>query len=222
MIAINNDADEFWMFPDLDAHSYIDSVPNDVDGILIERHNAVLGLDSHDGFDAHPCSTTLFEKRSLNQLGNPLPGKCLHRASDLITVGQGNHGITGHKGRIVTCKNTKIFHFPYRSFSHYQLKIRLGGAAYLRNSELSKDIGRTWREQYEVVDQPELINFWDSLHLSRQQVIRGEARGHFIRESSLKIELRPMNLGSVLSLNLPLALIESTAAYTRICWSLRI
>ena len=87
---INNDADEFWMFPDFDVHSYFENVPTDVDGILIDRHNAVLGHESCHGFDAHPCSTTLFEKRSFNQLGNPLPAKCLHRASDLITVAQGN------------------------------------------------------------------------------------------------------------------------------------
>jgi len=187
---INNDADEFWMFPGLDAKNYLLQFSADVVGVVLQRHNAVLIRgETWDGFAAHPCSTTLFEGKSLNQLGSVLPGKCLHRATSQITVEQGNHSIRGVKGSIFNCDRALVLHFPYRTFQHYQAKIRAGGAAYSRNSTLPQNLGRTWREQYKIVDQPEIYNFWDGLYLSRQRCIRGEVRGDLFREVRLSIEL---------------------------------
>ena len=39
---INNDADEFWLFPDGDAPSFLDSVAPDIAGLFVQRFNAVL------------------------------------------------------------------------------------------------------------------------------------------------------------------------------------
>ena len=188
---INNDADEFWMFPNFDIRSYLRRFAEDVSGVVLQRHNAVLTQgESWNGFDAHPCSSVLFERNSLNQLGSPLPGKCLHRASAQVTVQQGNHGISDMPGPTVHCDLATILHFPYRCFEHYQAKIRLGGAAYARNTELKPAIGRTWREQHKIVDQPELFAFWNDLQCSPQRCIRGEMRGDMIREPRLRICLQ--------------------------------
>ena len=187
---INNDADEFWMFPDFDVRHYLNSFADDVSGVVLRRHNAVLiEHEFWDGFDAHPCSTELFEQQSLNQLGSPLPGKCLHRASTQVTVQQGNHSVCGLSGQTVHCERARILHFPYRRFQQYQSKIRLGGAAYARNTQLQANVGRTWREQHKIVDQPELVDFWRGLQRSQQRCIRAEARGECFREPRLRLEL---------------------------------
>ena len=187
---INNDADEFWMFPDFDARHYLNGFADDVCGVVLKRHNAVLIEDAiWDGFDAHPCFTELFELQSLNQLGSPLPGKCLHRASNQVTVQQGNHSVSGLPGPTVHCDRARILHFPYRRFQQYQSKIRLGGAAYARNTQLQANVGRTWREHHNIVDQPELVDFWQGLQRSQQRCIRAEARGECFREPRLRQEL---------------------------------
>jgi hypothetical protein len=188
---INNDADEFWLFPDFDLRSYLHRFSTDVSAVILRRHNAVLIRgESWNGFEAHPSSSVLFERQSLNQLGSPLPGKCLHRASAQVTVQQGNHGASGLLGQTVHCDHASILHFPYRRFEQYQSKIRLGGAAYARNTQLQPAIGRTWREQHKIVDQPELTAFWSDLQWSPQRCIRGEMRGELFREPRLRATLQ--------------------------------
>ena len=178
------------MFLDFDLRHYFNSFAGDVCGVVFSRHNAVLiENEIWDGFDAHPCFTELFEQQSLNQLGSPLPGKCLHRASTQITVQQGNHSVSDLPGQTVHCDRASILHFPYRGFAQYQSKIRLGGAAYARNTQLQANVGRTWREQHKIVDQPELVDFWQGLQRSQQRCIRAEARGECFRERRLRLEL---------------------------------
>ena len=187
---INNDADEFWIFPGLDVKNYLKSFPKDIFGVELQRHNAVLIEDDFwEGFDAHPCSTTLFERKSLNSMGKPLPQKCLHRASTKITVAQGNHTVSGFEGQIVKCDSASILHFPYRSFENYQGKIRAGGYAYANNRDLNLSIGRTWRVHYKIVEKQELLEFWNRLKYSKDQCICAEANGDLLRESILKYEL---------------------------------
>ena len=123
------------MFPDFDVRHYPAS--DDVSGVVLKRHNAVLiENEIWDGFDTHPCSTELFEQQSLNQMGSPLPGKCLHRASTQITVQPGNHAVSGQLGQTVHCDRASILHFPYRGFAQYQSKIRSGGP--VRNTQLMR------------------------------------------------------------------------------------
>ena len=187
---INNDADEFWMFPDLDARAYLAQLPHDVSGVVLRRHNAVLVRGERwNGFVSHPGFTHLFEETSRNQLGQDLPGKCLHRASAAITVEQGNHMIRGHQGRIIRSDQARILHFPYRQFAHYRSKIHLGGAAYGRNTTLDRGIGKTWREQFDQIDTAAFTEFWDGLLRSRQQCIQGESDGALFRDDSLAATL---------------------------------
>ena len=52
---INNDADEFWLFPDGDAPSFLDTVAPGIAGLFVQRFNAVLPESGRrrDGL-AHP------------------------------------------------------------------------------------------------------------------------------------------------------------------------
>ena len=184
---INNDADEFWMFPSLDAKAYLSNVDQGVDGLVVKRHNAVLLKDiNHQGWLAHPAFSDQFEVDSMNQLGRSLPGKCLHRALEGITVEQGNHSIRGYQGRIDHVSDLCILHFPYRRFDHYCSKILLGGAAYGRNVSLDPQIGVTWRQHYAELETSSLESFWHNLQLSRQVCIHRQSRGELLTDERLK------------------------------------
>ena len=63
---INNDADEFWMFPDGDAPSFLDSVAPGIAGLFVQRFNAVLPESGRrrDGL-AHPSQSCFFWREVL-------------------------------------------------------------------------------------------------------------------------------------------------------------
>lgn len=187
---INNDADEFWVFPDFDATSFCQSLPTDVSGVVLTRHNAVLS-DTNVSlpFSSHPSSTILFERISLNVMGSNLPGKCMHRGSKDVVVLQGNHDVKYLPGASIPRDDAFILHFPYRGFDQYCSKIALGGAAYARNSKLAKSIGITWREHFKMLGSNDLSAFWHNLHLSPQQLILHELDGLLFCYDSLSKRL---------------------------------
>ena len=190
---INNDADEFWIFPGLDVKNYLKSFPKDICCVELQRHNAVL-IEEHywEGFDAHPCSNILFEKESFNPKGEPLPNRFLYRASKNITVEQSNHNINRQEGEIVKCNNAKILHFPHRSFKDYQAKIRTRGSTFENNKDLNLSISHKWREDNKIIEKDELFAFWSRLKYSLKDCISAEKNGDIFREPLLKDELRQL------------------------------
>lgn len=170
---INGDADEFWLLSEGHAlKSLLAAVPMSTCALTAARFNAVLlqRQDPFSGVSSHPRFSTSFERRSTNALGQPLPPKCLHRASASVIVHQGNHSIEGIVGSTDHCQDLFIFHYPYRSFNRYQSKIALGGNAYSKNTQLPGYIGRAWREQFKLLSGDGLRSFWTDLHVSENQL----------------------------------------------------
>lgn len=191
---INNDADEFW-FPKVgNLKTLCSSLPLEVGVLAVQRHNAVVTCDEEKvSADAtsHPCQSVVFEYQSLNQLGKPLPGKVLHRASEEVTVAQGNHNVTDISGdRAKAGDRLIILHFPYRSLQKYESKIRLGGAAYNRNNELAPGIGKTWREHYTSLNSEngdsDITKFWSDLAHTPEEITIGLSLGRMIQDTRLK------------------------------------
>ena len=83
----------------------------------------------------------------------------MHRSFANVNVAQGNHDISGHKGVILFNDQISILHFPYRRFSSYKSKIRLGGDAYRRNALLPRSLGKAWRVQRKVLSSQGLGEF---------------------------------------------------------------
>ena len=125
---INNDADEFWMFPDGDAPS----------------------------FD------------------------------------QGNHEIFGHQGLLEFSDQVSIFHFPYRRFSSYQSKIRLGGAAYQRNKGLPRTWGDAWRQQRRLLRRDGLWEFWRGLQTTPEALAQGLKEGSIFEDARLFVAVKSL------------------------------
>jgi hypothetical protein len=118
---INSDADEFWMPQTGDLNAVLAALPPETVALSVERHNAVVEFDGHGSAPAHshPKTSEIFERASTNTLGNPLPGKVLHRASPEVTVEQGNHGIRDLAGTTEAAgARLRILHYPYRSLDH--------------------------------------------------------------------------------------------------------
>lgn len=172
---INNDADEFWMPETGDLKTLLASLPATTAALSVERHNAVVTCPAEAPLEgrSHPHHTTMFERQSLNVTGHPLPGKVLHRASAEVTVAQGNHAVEGLSGTVDPAGTRLcILHFPFRSLAQYESKIRLGGAAYARNTSLSPVIGGTWRTHYTQLTEEDagLNRFWAELSLTPEEV----------------------------------------------------
>jgi hypothetical protein len=149
---INNDADEFW-HPNSpgDLKSCLARVPAEAQAVAADRHNfPVVSVDE-------PGNLPFFERliwrdtASENMFGEPLQPKVCHRANREIVVKQGNHGVILAGTEIAAMPvDISILHFPARSYAQFENKIRLGGAAYARNTELNAAFGRAWRQLYKA------------------------------------------------------------------------
>ena len=109
----------------------------------------------------------------------------MHRAFADVIVDQGNHEIFGHKGSLEITDQVSILHFPYRRFSSYQVKIRLGGNAYQRNNEIPLSWGDAWRQQRRILRHEGLGEFWSSLQTSSDSLVQGLADGSIFEDQRL-------------------------------------
>ena len=169
---INNDADEFW-WP-LEGSSLRDSllsVPEEYNVVEAQRHNFVPVTDSSKVFYDEMIYR---QTESVNPLEGPLPPKVCHRGLANVVVTQGNHEVVGFEPVSVCRGRVEILHFPFRHLQQYQRKIIMGGEAYQRNTELSSEVGRTWRKLHETYTRqgqlPEAIRLQikDSVQIKRE------------------------------------------------------
>ena len=183
---INNDADEFWQPEAADLKQFCAALPPEVSIVEVQRHNAVVSCDSAAPLAGacHPRSAVMFEVQSLNVKGQPLPGKVLHRASETVTVAQGNHSVSDLSGQVEAAgARLRILHYPYRTLEHYKAKIRLGGAAYGRNTTLDQGIGATWRSHYAALETGALDRFWLELAQTPEEIAIGVYSNQVFRDT---------------------------------------
>jgi tetratricopeptide (TPR) repeat protein len=79
------------------------------------------------------------------------PPKVMFKTADgLFEVVQGNHNVVDtdsvRKGKSM---DIRIYHFPVRSYQHFQQKVINGGSSYERNLQLGKSIGFHWRNWFD-------------------------------------------------------------------------
>jgi hypothetical protein len=191
---INNDADEFWWpigAPTLkDAFA---ALSQDVGLVNAARHNFVpVAREAGEPF----YSRMVYRERiSRNALGHPLPPKTAHRGSGTVVVAQGNHSASGIDLTQLAEGVIEILHYPMRSYSQFENKIRKGGAAYERNARLPSDAGITWRELYRdlVRDKDLHTHFRANFHgedrlaakLASGEVVLDERLANFFRRGSV-------------------------------------
>lgn len=180
---INNDADEFWVFPNDSIKEYLLSLPPQICVIQAKRLNALNtggGGKNPISSTSHPRKSLFFDLDSRNCLGNLLPPKCIHRGSTEVNVSQGNHSVTGLAGETIMVSDPFILHFPYRELSRYKNKVSLGGAAYERNRDLPRRVGITWREHFAMLERNEIETFWRTLHIGTARLQDGLIAGRYL------------------------------------------
>lgn len=185
-----SDADEFWRPDTGDLKDAIAAAPQ---GVLHgARRNLVRVLGAGADDDARPLARHDYlevvrpwrepgwlAKRLLGK--KPPPGadswvfkydkpKIVARAAAVLAVEQGNHEVrTAGRERRGPLPGVCIRHFPVRSYAQFAAKVRAGGAAYARNTELPPSAGGHWRRWFALWQEGRLPEEY------RQLVINGPA-----------------------------------------------
>ncbi len=199
---INNDADEFWWPKSTSTlkEAFLSISPN-YNIVQAERKNFVLVNTKED-------STAFYEQMifkdlySLNPIGKPLPPKQAHRGDVNVVVKQGNHSVEGIGEQNVIDDLIEIFHFPIRSYHQLENKIIKGGAAYAQNSELSKNIGHTWRKLYEdYLRDGNLNEYFKNESYSNAELEEAIELNQIIKDTRLKDFFKKQSSWSFIKIN---------------------
>ena len=189
---IHSDADEFWWPLDGDLKTTLQAVPPGVLALTVGRTNFLPPPQDSCQEGSQPgCfhqRQLLRERRTLNSLGQPLPGKICHRAMPGISISDGNHGAALAGQALMAPKTTaiEILHFPVRSLAQFGAKISHGAQALANNPRLHPLVGATWRQVYrEHVLGGTLGVYYDNLCLTPLERQRRLREGSLLHDSRL-------------------------------------
>lgn len=180
---INSDADEFWWPKQGDIRHTLSSIPTQSGLLEVPRVNFLPRPEDGRRFYERMI---LRDVVSQNTCAEPLPPKVCHRGCPDVVVAQGNHEAEG-TGLDAFEKRQPliILHFPMRSYPQFERKIRLGGRAYMNNTELPEGIGKTWRELYQTYLAGELPTFYADQLPGQDAIEQGIQTGRWIRDQRL-------------------------------------
>jgi len=185
---IHSDADEFWTARGGNLKLIFKTLPCDINTVYVRRHDFAYRVD-----DPRPWHEALIyrKRRSLNHIGLPLPPKVAHRAAPGIVVTQGNHDVSGVEKRACMPPTLEILHFPVRSLAQFEKKIACGGAAYERNTEIPKTLGRGWRRLYRLLkEQGSLKSYLDAYGYTQSEIHEALLRGELIEDCRIRDFIR--------------------------------
>jgi hypothetical protein len=181
---IHNDADEMWWPIEGNLKSTLERVPPECGSVIVQRSNMLPARV----LDGHPFQRMVFrDLRSLNGLGNPLPGKIAHRAVTDVEVHVGNHSVSSVAlGPPIETSDMIVFHYPYLGYAQFERKIATGGAAFARNAVFPPVVGDVWRQLYQRLQAGTLRAWYDALpHAGDPGVKERIARGEIIEDTRL-------------------------------------
>lgn len=182
---INSDADEFWM-PNSNKKNLKDilaNVPANIFACKVNRLDFLPPLD--EGLPFYR-SMLIRDVESKNAIGQLLPPKLCHRGCEDILVRQGNHHVEV-KGKRVQPESIPItiLHFPLRSYWQFENKIKKGGSAYARNTEIDKDLGSTWRKLFSLYEEGSLEDYYRQQRPSEEVLDSALKNNDLIRDTRL-------------------------------------
>jgi hypothetical protein len=182
---IHADADEFWWPKSGDFRGVFAQLPDDLGVLAVGRSNFLPA----NGDGPFHQKMLVREVVSYSVFGGPIPPKICHRASPTASVGQGNHSVTGVPGATLpegAGSPLFILHYPLRSYEQFERKIRLGGAAYERNTVESWETGSGWRMRYEDYKAGQLPAWWAAQVPGPGAVEEGLGDGTLVRDLRLQ------------------------------------
>jgi hypothetical protein len=197
---LNADADEFWLPATGDLKAALSDA--DVDVLACQPRHMLFAHDvAHPNWFAdivHCVRQPIPRPRLADWLTDPLPApfyyldlgpKVLCRARGLVEVAQGNHGATYATEPRERVADTRVYHYPVRSFAQFVRKIDRGGACYVRNCVLAVEIGWQWRRWHRMLIDGDWTRAFAETLPSAAQLERDVRDGHVFVDSTLRDDL---------------------------------
>ena len=190
---LNSDADEFWWPTSGNLKTNLKLIPPNIKACSVERTNFLPPPRNISNRRPFYIRQNLRERVSYNSLGQPLPPKVIHRGHRQITLSDGNHSasLEGQLLKTIPCQGINILHYPIRSYTQLERKIRQGTEALERNTRVDPGIGNTWRKIYHdhLLD-GNFSEYYDGLRPNDEEIRKMLDRGELIRDRRLQRALR--------------------------------
>jgi Glycosyl transferase family 2 len=189
---VHTDADEFWWPKEGDLRTCLAAIPAECGVVEAPRLNFLPCRRESGRFHER---LLIRQIRSTNHEGQPLPPKVCHRADPSVVVVQGNHRVSNVQYGVLRPPGPLvILHFPMRTWRQFQLKIVTGGAAYQRNTELPRKVGKTWRDLYDLHLAGSLREHYESALVESHDLNAEIAGGRLIVDRRLAIWMQDHQL----------------------------
>ena len=181
---IHSDADEFWLANSGTLHDYFSTLDPTVNIVSAKRHNFICQRENASIW----YENMVFRKSvSLNYRGKLLPDKIAHRPNQNVRIAQGNHSVFGIASPLVRHDGIEILHFPIRSLSQIEQKIRLGGAAYARNTRQPAETGMGWRRLYaQLMAEGNLTSYFNENSASKNSILEALDRNDILLDDRIE------------------------------------
>jgi glycosyltransferase involved in cell wall biosynthesis len=190
---INSDADEFWWPTNGTLKTMLEQIPLHIKACNVERTNFLPPPRNTSTRRAFYIRQNLRERVSYNSLGKPLPPKVIHRGERKITLSDGNHSayLEGQLLETIPCQGINILHYPIRSYTQLERKIRQGTEALERNTRVDPGVGNAWRKIYhDHLADGNLKDYYDGLRPSDREITKMLDKGELIHDKRLLRALR--------------------------------
>lgn len=204
-----SDADEFWWPRGGDLKDVLSTIP--------ARYGIVRGF--WRPFVARPDDGAFFAERMTIRLSPQAPindplsqwrpnAKVLHRADPGVSVGRGNHGVTGTD--FVPLRGwypVEVLHFPHRSREQFERK------ALLWKSTEKVRYHEAHRTAHDAIASGRGDETWDALVVDDAELERGVSAGALVVDERLRDLLRNLPTGGDRRVRFPLPTVVDDAAF---------
>lgn len=190
---INNDADEFWYARQGSLRSALAALPREVDCLEVPRFDMLPPARAEGKF--YETMLLYAVDGRFARPGQHIPKAC-HRGYDDVRIADGNHRVK-HRGAWLTGDTAhplQILHFPVRSLSQLERKIRQGAEALHANPRLNPAVGDHWRRLYrEHLLTGRLQDHYAVRVPAHDQIQAGLASGELVQETRIRDVLRQLD-----------------------------
>lgn len=189
---INADADEAFVWRHGSLKEALRRIPPDTQSLLANRTDFV---PFERPERQSPWIEMVYRKAvSLNLAGQALPPKALHRGVPDVVIAQGNHGArSSHFSGPPGMTEIEVFHYPARSYSQFESKVRNGGSGYARNCDLDRTQGFHKRRWYDQLLRGELEReFGEKMFFDARRLSGALASGELVIECAIANRLRTL------------------------------
>lgn len=178
-IIFHVDADEFWWPLNRSLPEALNDAFTHFDGVCAVQRANYVGPNLNVAAASFLERCRYRQKRSVNVLGSPLPGKVCHPASPSVWVDHGNHKAVLRDRESVTrpIDSVEVLHFPNRSLDQFVEKTMRGASAVRNNPGLPQGACRTWLEMDSALQSGEFMQAFPEQFVTGRDIVERMLRG---------------------------------------------